>query len=66
MIDLLCKRGRRGMQDELGRASTLSSVSFFEPSRRSVGEKTTIGGLAPKALKKLNGARFTTPAGETV
>ena len=47
-------------------ASTLSSVSFFDPSRRLVGEKTTTGGLAPKALKKLNGARFTRPAASTV
>src|SRR5205823_6386761 len=46
--------------------SRLISVSFFVPSRRSVGEKTTTGGLAPKALKKLNGAKFTTPAGESV
>ena len=37
-------------------------MSFFEPSRRSVGEKTTTGGLAPKALKKLNGARLTRPS----
>ena len=41
-------------------------MSFFEPSRRKVGEKTTIGGLAPKALKKLKGARFTLPAESTV
>src|SRR3954470_17813258 len=44
-------------------ASTLSKVSFLDPSRRLVGEKTTTGGLAPKALKKLNGARLRRPAG---
>src|SRR5436190_869083 len=47
-------------------ASTLRSVSFFVASRRSVGEKTTTGGLAPKALKKLKGAKLITPPGERV
>ena len=47
-------------------ASRLSNVSFLEPSRRRVGEKTTTGGLAPKALKKLNGARLTRPSASTV
>ena len=36
------------------------------PSRRRVGEKTTTGGLAPNALKKLNGARLTRPSASTV
>src|SRR5205085_10480069 len=31
-----------------------------------VGEKTTTGGLAPKALKKLNGARLTRPSTSTL
>src|SRR3954451_21000432 len=35
-------------------------------SLRDVLEKPTIGGLSQKALKKLYGARFTTPAGSTV
>ncbi len=39
-------------------------VSFLLPSRLFVGEKTTTGGFAPNTLKKLNGARFTTPSGE--
>jgi hypothetical protein len=46
--------------------SRLSKVSFFEPSRRKVGEKTTTGGLAPKALKKLKGARLTRPRASIV
>jgi hypothetical protein len=49
-----------------GTRSRFSSVSFFERSRRRVGENTTTGGLPLNALKKLNGARFTTPAGDTV
>src|SRR5262249_15427534 len=47
-------------------ASTFKSVSFLDPSRRRVGEKTTTGGFDPNALKKLNGARLTRPAGSTV
>src|SRR5580704_9451281 len=43
-------------------ASTLASVSFFEPSLLRLGANTTIGGSAPKALKKLKGARFTRPS----
>src|SRR5262245_21524835 len=41
--------------------SMFRSVSFLVPSCRSVGENTTTGGLALNVLKKLNGARFTTP-----
>ena len=41
-------------------------VILLENCRFNVGEKTTMGGLAPNALKKLNGARFTMPPGETV
>ena len=35
-------------------------------SRSSTGENTTTGGLAPNALKKLKGARFTRPSPSTV
>lgn len=42
-------------------SSMLMRVSFFVASRFKVGEKATIGGLAPKTLKKLNGARLITP-----
>jgi hypothetical protein len=41
-------------------------VSFFPESRLSVGEKTTTGGFAPKTLKKLNGAKLTTPEDDNV
>ena len=42
-------------------ASMLINVSFLPPSRFNVGENTTTGGFAPNALKKLNGAKLTTP-----
>jgi hypothetical protein len=35
-------------------------------SRLSVGEKTTTGGLAPKTLKKLKGAKLITPVEDNV
>src|SRR5579862_289792 len=47
-------------------AATLISVSFLLPSRRLTGQKSTVGGLAPTPLKKLNGARFGMPLGEIV
>ena len=44
----------------------LRAVSFGVPSSRSLGQNPTIGGLAPSTLKKLNGARLTTPSGPNV
>ena len=49
----------------------MSSMDYAGPDRRRgtaarVGEKTTIGGFAPKALKKLNGARLMTPPDDSV
>ena len=65
-VDLVSQRRDGGVEHEFAVASTFSRVSFFEPSRRETGEKTTAGGLAPKALKKLNGARLMRPCASTV
>jgi hypothetical protein len=43
-------------------ARTLSAVSFGWRSSRSPGQNPMIGGLAPSALKKLNGAAFKCPS----
>src|SRR5262245_66278223 len=39
-------------------ASTLASVSFFDPSHLRMGEKDTKGGARPNELKKLEGVGF--------
>jgi len=41
----------------------LSAVSLGVPSSRSPGANATIGGLAPRTLKKLNGAALIFPSG---
>jgi hypothetical protein len=43
-------------------ARTLRAVSFGWPSSRSPGQNPMIGGFAPSALKKLNGAAFKCPS----
>jgi hypothetical protein len=43
-------------------ARTLRAVSFGWRSSRSPGQNPMIGGLAPSALKKLNGAAFKCPS----
>src|SRR5215471_21512448 len=45
-------------------ARTFVMVSFA--GSRQTGQKPTTGGSAQNALKKLNGARLSTPAGDTV
>jgi hypothetical protein len=42
------------------------TVSFFDPSGRLTGEKTTLGGAAVTPLKKLYGARLRCPEFEMV
>jgi hypothetical protein len=41
---------------------TLFNVSFVEPFGRTIGQKQITGGFALAPVKKLNGARFETPA----